>query len=108
MAYSEALAEGLRQQLLDRSGVSERKMFGGVCFFLNGNMLCGTADDWYMFRVGKELEAEALRRPEARSMNRTGRKMGGFIEVDAKAVDGPALSGWIAFAERFVGALPGK
>jgi hypothetical protein len=38
---AEALAEQLRRRLGSRGGFSEKRMFGGVCFMLNGNMLCG-------------------------------------------------------------------
>ena len=48
----DALAARIRRQLADRKQVSEKRMFGGVCFLLNGNMLCGTAKERLMFRPG--------------------------------------------------------
>jgi len=43
MAYDEGLAQRIREALDDQPGISERKMFGGLCFMLNGNMACGVS-----------------------------------------------------------------
>lgn len=104
---NEALAGRLRTALAGKKGVSEKRMFGGVCFLLHGNMLRGTGKSDFMFRVGKSQDGEALTRPGARPMDITGRKMPGFIWVDP-ACDTRALKRWIAFSERYVGALPAK
>ncbi len=101
-------ADLLRRALENRAGISEKKMFGGVCFLLNGNMLCGTGEDRFMFRVGKEQEAEAMARPGAAPMDFTGRKMGGFVYVDVDAAMDAGLESWINLAARFVGNLPPK
>jgi hypothetical protein len=108
MPYDPLLAEQMRRALARRTGVVERKMFGGFCWLLNGNMLCGVEVGRYMFRVGKELEAEALARPGAKPMDITGRPMRGIIWVDAEQANGLALSDWVDFAARFVGTLPPK
>ena len=104
---NQALAERLRRALKDRGGITEKAMFGGVCFLLHGNMLCGTGKQDFMFRVGKSQDAEALSRPGARPMDFTGRVMPGFVWVDA-GCDARALKRWIALAERYVAALPRK
>jgi len=65
MAYDEKLADAWRGELAALDGVSEKKMMGGLCFLLNGNMLGTTRDDYFMFRVGKDNEAEALKRKGA-------------------------------------------
>lgn len=108
MAYDEHLAQRIRELTSDRAAITEKKMFGGVCFFLNGNMLCGVEVGRYMFRVGKAQEAEALQQPGASPMDLTGRPMGGFVHVTEGACQGSALQDWLALAERFVGSLPDK
>ena len=108
MAYDETLAIRIRDLTKHRPDISEKRMFGGVCFFLNGNMLCGVEVGRYMFRVGKEQETEALEKPGASPMDLTGRPMGGLVHVTEKACDGNTLEEWLAMAERFVGALPPK
>lgn len=108
MPYDPELAEAMRKALSSYSHIEEKKMFGGYCWMLRGNMLCGVEVGRYMFRVGKELEVEALLRPGAKPMDITGRPMRGFVWVDAKAARGKALQNWIALAAQFVGSLPRK
>lgn len=108
MPHDPHLADRMRRALSARSDIQERKMFGGYCWMLNGNMLCGVEVGRYMFRVGKDQEAEALRRPGAAPMDITGKPMKGFIWVSADKANGSALQGWIAFAENYVGQLPPK
>lgn len=82
MAYDEGLAELMRDDMIDRDGITEKKMFGGLCFLLHGNMVCGVHKDGGMFRVGKPAEPEALKIPGARPLDFTGRPMGGMVSVD--------------------------
>jgi TfoX/Sxy family transcriptional regulator of competence genes len=98
----------MRRALAERRGLVEKRMFGGICWMLDGNMLCGIARDSFMFRVGRALEAEALARPGARIMDFTGRPMRGFVLVDPDAAEDAGLENWIALAGRYVAALPPK
>ncbi len=113
MAYDEQLAERFRRAAQGLGDLSEKRMMGGVCFLLNGNML-GGADRTkeglrrFMFRVGKDVHAEALKRPGAMPMEMGGRRLGGFIFVDAETCDDRMLGDWIALAHAFVDALPAK
>jgi hypothetical protein len=64
MAVDEGLNEIYRSALVDVPGVTEKKMMGGVCFMVNGNMLGGAHREkdgtgYFMFRVGKENAASA-------------------------------------------------
>jgi TfoX N-terminal domain len=102
------LAERMRQAFAGRRDIQEKKMFGGYCWMLNGNMICGVEVGRYMFRVGKDLEAEALGRAGASPMDITGKPMRGFVWVQAEHAEGGDLQHWIALAERYVGALPRK
>ncbi len=105
---AEALAARLRKAFAARRQVTEKRMFGGVCFLLRGNMLCGSGGPGYMFRVGKERHASALRRKGASEMKIKGRSFEGFVWVDPAACTGRAMRGWIAAAENYVGKLPAK
>lgn len=109
MAYDEGLAQILRDDLNDLAGISEKKMFGGMAFMLNGNMVCGVHKDGGMFRVGKENEAAALAVEGAGPMAFTGRKMGGMVDVsDALLDDDDRRGALVALALDFVKDLPAK
>jgi hypothetical protein len=105
---NEALAERLRKALAGRKSIREKRMFGGVCFLLRGNMLCGTGKADFMFRVGKDQDAGALSRKGARPMDITGRAMKGFVWVDPASCDARGLKRWIDLATAYVGGLPAK
>lgn len=108
MPYDPHLADLMRQAVADRAGITEKKMFGGFCYMLNGNMLCGVEVGRFMFRVGKELEGQALAKPGASPMDFTGRPMGGIIWVDADEAIDAGLDSWLDFAAQFVGGLKPK
>jgi hypothetical protein len=108
MPFDADLADRMRGAMKRRRGISEKKMFGGICWMLRGTMLCGVEVGRYMFRVGPALEAEALSHPGARPMEITGRPMRGFVWVEARTAPEVELRHWIDLATRFVGALPSK
>ncbi len=109
MAYDEGLAELLRDELQDMPGITEKKMFGGLCFLQYGHMLCGVHKGGAMFRIGKSREAAALAIDGARPMDFTGRVMGGFVDVSDEAVaDDAARQRWMVMALENVADLPPK
>jgi len=74
MGFDEGLAERVRTATGTAAGFSERKMFGGLCFLLGGNMSFGVVGSELMVRVGPDAYATALALPHAREMaSRAGR-----------------------------------
>jgi TfoX/Sxy family transcriptional regulator of competence genes len=109
MAFSEELAERIRQGLARRKGIEEKRMFGGIGFLLNGNMLVGVWKDSLIVRLGPEKGDEALKEPHVSEFNITGRSMKGWVLVAPEGVEnGDQLSGWVQRAVKFVGKLPAK
>jgi TfoX/Sxy family transcriptional regulator of competence genes len=109
MAFSEALAERIRHALARRKGVEEKKMFGGVGFLLNGNLLVGVWKDSLCVRLGPEQAEKALPEPHVKEFDITGRPMKGWVLVEPEGVTGDdQLKGWIRRAVKFVGKLPAK
>ncbi len=99
------------QGLLSDEPVTEKKMFGGMCFMHHGNMLCGiTAKGAFMARVGKDGVAEAKETlPGARDMHMGTRKMGGMLTVDDAAIaDDEVLRAWIGACLAYARGLPPK
>ena len=109
MAYDETLAARIRQHLARRKNVEEKKMFGGVGFLLNGNMLVGVWKDSLIVRLGPDDGDEALKETHVREFDITGRPMKGWVLVEPEGVEGDdQLKGWIQRAMKFVGRLPKK
>ena len=109
MAYDEALADRMRSLLQSREGVTERKMFGGLCFMLGGNMAFGITGDDLMVRVGPDNFEETLALPHARPMDFTGRPMKGMVYVDAEGFKSDqGLAEWAERGMSFAGSLPPK
>ena len=109
MAYDEALADRVRDTLARRSGLTEKKMFGGIGFMLNGNMCCGVVKEELMVRVGPDGHEGAVMQPHARPMDLTGRPMIGFVFVDRQGVQkAHALQQWVERGASFAESLPAK
>lgn len=109
MAYDQGLAQILRDHLVDMPGIEQKKMFGGLCFMLNGNMLCGVHAGGGMFRVGKNNEARALEIKGTAPLSFTKRKMGGMLDAsDDLIADDLRRTELMQLALEFVGAMPAK
>jgi TfoX/Sxy family transcriptional regulator of competence genes len=108
MGTDDDLAGRVRAALSDTRAIHEIKMFGGIGFMLNGNLLAGASKRGLLLRVGKDRQADALKRPGARPMEMRGRPMDGYVYVDPPALTDGALKTWLQMALSFVGTLPRK
>jgi len=108
MALDEDLADRMRVVLAGTGAVREVRMFGGLCFMLNGNMVAGTSRRGLLVRVGKDRHAQALARPGARPMEMSGRPMEGYVFIDPPPPDERGLRDWLELAVTFVNTLPPK
>ena len=109
MAFDENLAARIRTNLARKKGIEEKKMFGGVGFLLNGNMLVGVWKDSLIVRLGEEQGEEALLEPHVKPFDITGKAMKGWAMVTPEGVqEDDQLKGWIQRALKFVAKLPGK
>jgi hypothetical protein len=109
MAFDESLAVRIRDALARRKNVEEKKMFGCVCFFFNGNALAGVWKDRLIARLGPDEGEAAMREPHVRLFNITGRPMRNWVAVEPEGVeDDDQLGEWIERAMKFVRTLPKK
>lgn len=96
MGYDERLAERVREILDGRKNVSERKMFGGLAFLLDGKMCVGVLNNELVVRAGAAQNATALKAKHARPMDFTGRISTGMVYVSPAGVArGPSLRRWV-------------
>jgi TfoX/Sxy family transcriptional regulator of competence genes len=109
MAYDEDMAYRIRAALAGQSGVTEKKMFGGLAFMVNGHMCCGIAKGELMLRVGPEQYEACLALPHAHEMDFSGRPIRGMIYVDPEGyANDEDLQAWVDRGLAFVTSLPPK
>ena len=109
MAYDEDLADRVRAFFAGLSGTREQRMFGGLCFMLNGNMACGILGSELVVRVGRENLDDALARPHSRPFDMTGRLMRNFVYVAAQGIaEDAGLAEWTGRGIAYAESLPPK
>ena len=109
MAYDEELAERVRAVLDDVSGVNEIKMFGGLCFTINGNMALGVSHDDLLVRMSPDDGDVALGEPGVRLMEVGSRTSRGFLSVAPEATKTDRkLHAWVDRGVAFASSLPPK
>lgn len=81
MAYNEKLANRIREALVELPSVEEKRMFGGVCFMVNGKMCIGVMKEEMMCRIDPELKEALLEKDGCRSMAFSGKHMKSYVLV---------------------------
>lgn len=113
MTYDEVLSQRMRDALDGLPGIGEKKMMGGICFLMDGNMVGGAHRDkktgvgYFMFRVGKRNEIEAVEVHGADQMIMGDRKMGGFVQAEEEIEDS-VFASLVSLAVSHAGSLPPK
>jgi hypothetical protein len=109
MAFDSTLAARIRKRLGKDARLTEKEMFGGLAFLLNGNMCCGVHGKEMIVRLDPADTDRALRSPGARPFAMTGRPMRGWILVGPAGVKSAAALGkWIRAGLDYAGSLPPK
>jgi len=91
MARNEGLEALLTDDLVAVRGLSQKAMFGGVAWLLNGNLLCGARHDGMLVRLGKNKDDWALAIAGIAPMISQGRRMNGWVRVGAVVYGDDAL-----------------
>ena len=109
MPYDESLASSLRKLLARRKDLTEKKMFGGIAFFLNGNICCGAWKEFLILRLGDDAARQVLGEQNARPFDITGRPMRGWAMIEPTGWrDEARLRRWVEWAAEFTATLPAK
>ncbi len=110
VAYDEHLAERIRELTAIEPGLSERKMFGGLAFLINGNMaVSASGQGGLLLRVDPEQTAELAAKPHAARFVMRGREMDGWLRIDGDGVATQAqLERWVARGVGYARSLPAK
>ena len=109
MAYNETLADRIRNLMRELPSFTEKKMFGGIGFMLQGNMACGIQKDEIIVRVGPDKYQETLTKPHAKSFDFTGKPMKGWVMIEAEGCQtDETLKSWVQLGVDFALSLPAK
>ena len=106
MMSAQQLAESVRTALSREGALREVRMFGGIGFMLNGNLIAGASRRGLLVRVGADRERQALARRGARPMQMRGRTLEGWICGDPPALTPRAVRAWMQLALPYVLSLP--
>jgi hypothetical protein len=109
MAYDEELADRIREHLEQEQGLTEKKMFGGLAFLINGRMAvaAGSRGD-VMLRCDPADTERLLLDPHARPFEMRGREMVGWLQLDASGLPEDVLDQWIQRGVTYAKSLPPK
>jgi len=110
MAYDEELANRVRELIAGESGVTEKRMFGGLAFLVGGNMsVAASGQGGLMVRVDPDETESLLAKPHAQPFVMRGREMNGWLRVDEEGVRTKRqLEPWVKRGVAYARSLPPK
>lgn len=110
MAYDEDLANRIRELTAGESGLTEKKMFGGLAFLIGGNMaVAASGQGGLMVRVDPAETDALVAKPHARPFEMRGRAMDGWLRVDDEGVKTKRqLEPWVKRGVAYARSLPPK
>lgn len=86
MAYDEKLADRIREAIAGKGDIEEKKMFGGMCFMLNGKMCICVSHEEMMCRIDPGLYETVMEKPGLRPMVHNGKTMKGVVYVSQDVI----------------------
>jgi TfoX N-terminal domain len=109
MAYNVKLEEKIDAAANRWKGAEKKKMFGGICYLLRGNMAFGIWKDLLIVRMDRELAEKSLKGRYIRPFDITGRPMSGWVMVEEAGWRNAAgLAKWMGIGKEFALSLPEK
>ncbi len=109
MPYSKDLEARIQKIVSAWKNTDSKKMFGGICHLLNGNMFCGVSKDFLILRLGEDKAEEALKLPFVKPFDITGKPMKGWVMVEEQGFKGEKeLKEWLEKARAFAKTLAAK
>jgi TfoX/Sxy family transcriptional regulator of competence genes len=110
VAYDEDLADRVRDLLAGEPGITEKRMFGGLAFLINGNMSVSVSGKGgLMLRCHSEETDALLNKPYASPFEMRGRTIDGWLRVDSGGLKSRTqLARWTARGAEYARSLPPK
>ena len=109
MPYDEGIENRIKKAISRSKNTESKKMFGGICHLLDGNMFCGVYKNFLILRLGEKESQASLSLPFVRPFDITGKPMKGWVMVEKEGFKSQDILGaWLAKAKEFVHTLPSK
>jgi hypothetical protein len=110
MAYNLVLAELLRDHLEGTAGLSEKRMFGGLAFLINGHLaVSASGQGGLLLRVDPARTEDLITDPRAERFVMRGRQMNGWLRVELdESVSEEDLGRWVGLGVDYARSLPPK
>jgi hypothetical protein len=109
MPYNTDLEDKIEVIVPQWDGLEKKKMFGGICYLVDGNMAFGVWKDSLIVRMAPALAAEKLQDARVRVFDITGKPMPGWVMVDKGSWEEmDELAGWLDIGRAFALSLPKK
>ncbi|MDQ6934263.1 MAG: TfoX/Sxy family protein [Actinomycetota bacterium] len=108
MAYDAELADRIREACEGERGLTEKSMFGGLAFLVNGHMaVSASGQGGLLLRVDPPQTESLVREPQVGRFEMRGREMDGWVRVDADALEtDEALRRWVSLGVAYARSLP--
>jgi len=109
MAYDEKLAARIRRVVAGSKGITEKQMFGGLCFLLDGKMICGVLKTDMIAKIGRDNHERVATRKHVRPFDFTGKPMKGIVYVEPAALRSDKdIAMWVDMGKEHVKESPAK
>jgi TfoX/Sxy family transcriptional regulator of competence genes len=109
MPYNEEIEAGIQSLISNCWNTERKRMFGGICHLIHGNMFCGVYKEFLIVRLGEEAAKAALRDPFVRPFDITGKPMKGWVMVEEDGWREPSdLLRWLELGRAYALTLPKK
>ena len=110
VAYDEKLADRIRAAVEGEPGLSEKRMFGGLAFLIDGKMAVSAGSGGaLMLRVDPDQTDELVKSPAVERVEMRGREMNGWLRIDQQGLATEAdLERWVSIGIAFTRSLPPK
>lgn len=109
MAYNEEVGDRLRARLRCEVGLSEKRMFGGLAFLINGNLaVSASSQGGLLLRVDPAQTESLIRDPRAQRFVMRDRELTGWLHIDVDAMADDEFAGWVRRGLEYARALPTK
>jgi TfoX/Sxy family transcriptional regulator of competence genes len=110
MAYDDELARRIRDIVQDEHGLTEKRMFGGLAFLIDGNMaVSASSQGGLLLRIDPAQSVSLIREPHAQRFEMRGRELAGWLRIDVAALATDAdLRRWVGLGVSYARSLPRK